>query len=703
MRVRLFAAAILLVGLISSSHVVAQSIVVESIPAEPITDWTNSAFWECVDGKPVENSWEFNDGNIQLVQPRGGAGSLLSPPLSANFDLSFEWKVDLKANNGLKYRVRQYGKKWLGLEYQMIDEPAGATGKTSTASIYDLVAPIPSKPLHPTTQWNSSRIVAVGANIKHYLNGQLVAQLETVGPTWDSRFATSKYWGNSGFAGADEEARIMLTDHGGKATFRNFRFVKKERSETAAPVGAAPFLANGIRNSWADQTSIALWTRTTANAGMITDGPNFLPISAKEASRLSELTDADKLLAAQLPDGGKLDEMFGACPGTAGEVRLTYFPVLQRKAMETTQWITTKAENDFTVQWHLKDLKPNRRYAAVVEARAIGSKELTSVSRGEFTTSPKPTEPQKLKFCLTTCHDFIRRDDDLRGHKIYPAMSAIEPDFVVHAGDIEYYDKPKPWAMTEELMRFKWARLFALPNNRDFYQRTTSYFLKDDHDTLKNDCWHGQMYGSVSFERGQEIFNHEQFPSHPLRYKTVRWGRDLQFWLLEGRDYRSANRMLDGPEKSILGETQKAWLLKTLAESDAEFKLVFSPTPIVGPDRENKKDNHSNKVFAYEGQQLRSEFAKHGVIVLCGDRHWQYASEDAEAKIWEFGCGPGSDSHAGGWKANDERDNHRFLRVGGGFLSGELSINRKDQPTLKLQHHTVTGESVSEFKFPRKE
>ena len=34
--------------------------------------------------------------------------------------------------------------------------------------------------------------------------------------------------------------------------------------------------------------------------------------------------------------------------------------------------------------------------------------------------------------------------------------------------DVEYYDKPNPYALTKELMFFKWDRLFALPLQREF-------------------------------------------------------------------------------------------------------------------------------------------------------------------------------------------------------------------------------------------
>ena len=338
----------------------------------------------------------------------------------------------------------------------------------------------------------------------------------------------------------------------------------------------------------------------------------------------------------------------------------------------------------------------------MVEARATDGKIPTAVIRGRFETAPAANAKKSIKFCMTTCHDFIRRDDGLRGHLIYPAMTQIDPDFVVHAGDIEYYDKPDPWAMTVELMRFKWARIFSLPSNRQFYQNTTSYFLKDDHDTLKNDCSPGQMYGSVSFERGVQLFNREQFPSRDPRYQTVRWGKDLQVWFLEGRDFRSPNTLPDGPDKTILGSEQKNWLFETLDASEAQFKLIFSPTPIVGPDRNNKKDNHANQIFAHEGSELRRRLAQYdGLIIFCGDRHWQYASVDAKTGLWEFGCGPGSEKHQFGWKPGDKRPVHRFLRVAGGFLSGEIKYTHK-KSQLTLQHRKVNGTVVSEFQFPMK-
>ncbi|WP_161604346.1 family 16 glycoside hydrolase [Roseiconus nitratireducens] len=675
-------------------------------PANPDA-WTQREFWSTTGGEPAGAGWEFDAGEVRLARPKE-AGNLVSPPLPAHFDLSWEWKITPRCNTGLKYRVREFGSRWLGVEYQIIDDSVGHPGKGSTASIYDLVAPDSDKPLRPAGDWNLARVVAAGDTLKHYLNGQLVASTAIRGPAWDTAMAMSKFYGNADFAVPREGDRVMLTDHGGEASFRNFQFtaVAPQASEEpdwtdAGSPDAGPFLGNAMRNSWADQNSIVIWTRTTARPEMLSDGKPFVSLGSREASRLSKSTDPEKLLRVQLPEGAELKDMLGACPGAPGQVRLTWFPEKQRHLAKSTSWQTTSADNDFAVQWSLQDLKPATRYAAVVEARPIDQDANTAVVRGAFRTAPEASAAEPISFCFTTCHDFIRRDDGMRGHKIYPAMTEFDPDFVVHAGDIEYYDKPDPWAMTVELMRFKWGRIFSLPNNRAFYSNTTSYFLKDDHDTLRNDCWAGQTYGSVTFEEGVRIFNEEQFPSHTPRYKTVRWGRDLQVWFLEGRDYRSPNNLPDGPDKTILGAEQKAWLFDTLQRSDATFKLICSPTPIVGPDRKNKKDNHANEVFAHEGEEIRTKLAEiDNVFVLCGDRHWQYASYDEQSDLWEFGCGPGSEKHELGWKPGDERPEHRFLRVKGGFLTGALRYsNGKDSVELRIRHRDVNGDPVSEFDF----
>jgi len=460
-----------------------------------------------------------------------------------------------------------------------------------------------------------------------------------------------------------------------------------------------PYFGNGFHNGWADQTSIVIWTRLTKNPELNREGQKFLMPTAEEVRELDQNGDNDKIFQAQIPGGYSLEQMEGACPGTTGEVKLTYYPLKDTENRIETDWSEVDAGKNFTYQWRIKDLNPDTKYVLVIEARKDNRSNVSACIDGAFKTPPAPDKTSDLEFCIVTCHDYPRRDDLQNGHNIYKVMQTMSPDFFVHTGDVEYYDNSEPFALNEELMRFKWDRIFSLPYQRDFYRQNTTYLMKDDHDVLRDDAFPGLRYGSVSWERGLDIFDKEQFPSNDRPYKTVRWGKDLQIWIMEGRNFRSRNTDPDGPEKSIWGKEQKEWLYRTLKESDATFKLLISPGPILGPDRDNKKDNYSNKNFEYEGNEIREFLKQFNNVFICnGDRHWQYVTNLPGTTLWEFGTGAGSDIHAGGWNQNDLRPEHRFLRVRGGFLKGSVYYT-KNIVHIKFQHFDVDGNVVHEELF----
>jgi alkaline phosphatase D len=475
--------------------------------------------------------------------------------------------------------------------------------------------------------------------------------------------------------------------------FQVFEFCKSDRK--------GPFFGNGFHNGWADQNSIVIWTRLTSQPEMNRTGPDFLPVTAEEHRALRKVSDADTIYDRQIPEGYTLSQMEGACPGMAGEVRIVCYPLKYPEKMIERPWSPVDPEKNFTIQWKFEGLTAGTKYIIDLEARRDARSGVTGTLSGSFRTPPDKDTISDLNFYIVTCHDYPRRDDSINGHRIYRSMLDPFPDFFVHTGDIEYYDKPLPFALTEELMRFKWDRIFALPYQRDYYSRVTTYFMKDDHDVLSDDAFPGMKYGMVGFDRGLEIFDREQFPSNDLPYKSVRWGKDLQIWLMEGRNFRSKNSDPDGPGKSIWGQEQKEWLFRTLKESDAAFKLLISPAPLLGPDRDNKKDNYSNSVFKHEGDEIRNFLKQFDNVFVCnGDRHWQYVTNIPGTTLWEFSTGAGSDSHAEGWSQSDVRPEHRFLRVKGGYLRG--TVYREDNKVnIKFQHCDVDGNVVHEESFRR--
>ncbi len=457
-----------------------------------------------------------------------------------------------------------------------------------------------------------------------------------------------------------------------------------EEPRIPVPLPASVHMANGIKIGEVSSDAAIIWTRLTRQPERNIDGHAF-PLLDKPVS-----PEAEQL------GGFKLEEMEGAVPGADGEVRIVYWP--DGAAVEAggaTGWTAVAAATNHATQFRLSSLKPGTRYRVRAEARAIGGERVESVTHGTFGTAPDPGTPARVTFTVVTGQDYRRRDDPYNGHKTYLLMRQLRPDFFVHTGDIEYYDQGTPRSTTPRLARFKWDRMYALPFQRTFHNEVASYFIKDDHDTLKDDAWPGQTYGDLTWEDGLAIFR-EQVPMGDKTFRRFRWGRDLEVWLVEGRDFRSPNTMPDGPEKTIWGEAQKRWFFDTVRQSDATFRILISPTPIVGPDRSSKRDNHSNQAFAHEGRELR-EFigSQKNMMVVCGDRHWQYVSVDPATGVREYSCGPTADLHAAGFRESDRTEAHRYLKIKGGFLA--VAIERVEgRPRAVFRHYGVDGQRYNE-------
>ena len=446
---------------------------------------------------------------------------------------------------------------------------------------------------------------------------------------------------------------------------------------TLCPLVHGAALGNGIKIGEVTATSAIVWTRITTEAHFQLTGREFEP-------------DDDAL-----PEGKSLTDMRYNLAGAPGEIRVAYWPVGRIGEKVWEPWVPVRDDSDYTAQVALNGLTPGLDYTVEVHVRTPQLPGPVVGYHGRFRTAPSEAMAAPVNFTVVTCHDFIRRDDLVNGHKIYPSMAKLDPDFMVHAGDVEYYDKPGPWAKTVELARYKWNRIFALPFQRDFYGSTSVYFQKDDHDVLKNDAWPGDTYGELTWDKGLSIFK-EQTPTGPRPYRTVRWGEHLQIWLMEGREFRSPNNMPDGPEKSIWGAEQKAWFFETFAASDATFRILMSPTPVLGPDRPKKNDNHANEGFAHESREIRDFLAsQEDVFIICGDRHWQYATVDPVHGLREFGSGAGSDEHAGGWRESLRTLEQTFLRIKGGFLHVVVEPNN-GAPQARVQHRSVEGELMHE-------
>ena len=193
----------------------------------PLLDGESLDNWMFADGKPIVDGWEVVDGAIHLKRGKQRTGHIVTRHQYGDFDLSFEWKIAKGGNSGLKYRVRNYGRKTLGCEYQIHDRgsPTDTPERRSTGGLYAVFEPDPERQLKPTGEFNASRIIVRGDHIQHWLNGRLIVEAMVGNSEWDRRIASSKFNDKPVF-GRNRFGRIMLTDHGSEVWYRNFRIVR---------------------------------------------------------------------------------------------------------------------------------------------------------------------------------------------------------------------------------------------------------------------------------------------------------------------------------------------------------------------------------------------------------------------------------------------------------------------------------------------
>lgn len=179
-----------------------------------------------------EKGWIVEEGCLKKVA-RVRGGDIVTEATFDNFDLSWEWRVAVGGNNGVKYLVTEERPGAPGHEYQMVDDqrhPDAAKGpKRVTASFYAVV-PVPlDRPSRPAGEWNRSRVTVQGNHVEHWLNGVKVIEYELGSDAVKAAIAESKFKDAPGF-GTKIQGRIMLTDHGDECWFRNIK-IRQLRSK----------------------------------------------------------------------------------------------------------------------------------------------------------------------------------------------------------------------------------------------------------------------------------------------------------------------------------------------------------------------------------------------------------------------------------------------------------------------------------------
>lgn len=326
-------------------------------------------------------------------------------------------------------------------------------------------------------------------------------------------------------------------------------------------------------------------------------------------------------------------------------------------------------------------LKPDTRYTfqALLDGREQLVRPLPT-----FVTAPPPGATGRTRIAFGSCigSTVAAAAPTWAELAARRAMGADEGgfDLLLMLGDNHYANTTE---LAKHRIYYTAHRLSA--GWRDLTARTPVYAIWDDHDYGPNNSDGTESGKDQSLRAFREFWPNPAYgePDNPGCYFTFTRGQ-VQFFMVDGRYHRSPNNAPDGPEKTMLGAKQLAWLKRELLASKAAIKVVA-----MGSEWESFGSEDSWTVFRHERDPfLRwiDEQKIEGIVFLSGDRHFSSGYHVLE-RFLELSGGPFGSNNSK-LRANPER----FTGFDQGRLWGVLDIDTTGpQPAVAFEFWQTGG------------
>jgi len=271
----------------------------------------------------------------------------------------------------------------------------------------------------------------------------------------------------------------------------------------------------------------------------------------------------------------------------------------QFEQVGATGKLQAKAEDDFVVTLAIEGLDPDESYFY-----RFLSPDGTASATGTFRTAPAEDVASDVVFAYS--------GDSAAHLKPFPLLSAVrqdDPDFFIYLGDTVIADPevegfPTATTLPEYRQLYKDNR--EDEHLRELLAATSTYAIWDDHEVVND--FDSETVDPDMLAAGLQAF----FEYMPIRrslddpsrlYRSFRWGKDVELFILDERQYRSAEafcydeegeteqfptriadeacvQALRDPSRTMLGTEQKAWFKQALLDSDAKFKFIINEVPM---------------------------------------------------------------------------------------------------------------------------
>ncbi len=281
------------------------------------------------------------------------------------------------------------------------------------------------------------------------------------------------------------------------------------------------------------------------------------------------------------------------------------------------------------VSFSASDLEPGTRYFYALEVDG----RLDDVRRGTFRTPL--VGPQSFTFAFGAC---ARTGSN---HRVFNTIRRHDPLFLLHLGDLHYENirgnDPALFARAFDVV------LGSAAQSR-LYRRVPIAYIWDDHDFGDNNSDTTSASRSAARRVYRQTVPHYPLPAgdgdRPI-HQAFTIGR-VRFLLTDSRSERTPRTAADGPDKTMLGAGQKAWLKSELLAARDRYPLIVwvNTLPWIAPMR-GRADHWGG--YATERLELAHWLEEHAVdqlVMLSGDAHMLAIDDGRNNRLTASG-GPG--------------------------------------------------------------
>ncbi|MBL9215595.1 MAG: alkaline phosphatase D family protein [Opitutaceae bacterium] len=284
----------------------------------------------------------------------------------------------------------------------------------------------------------------------------------------------------------------------------------------------------------------------------------------------------------------------------------------------------TRARDDYTAVVAVDGLAARTPYLYQIylDGRPVPRDEVW-----RFVTPPPEAAPGPVRVAFGGCAQY-----EPARERIWDTIRLRRPDAFLLMGDNVYVDLPRAIG---PFHRYTYYQRQSRPEFRRLTAGVPVYAFWDDHDAGIDDVFLGPYPDRPAwklewFHHFRENWNNPAYggaPEHPGLWHRFRIG-PVECFMLDGRYYRE-NFLKPNP--SMLGPVQKAWLLQSLRESTAPFKLLVSPVAWAD-DAKIEQTSWGEAIpaqdiwsgYRAEREEIFAFLADHhigGVLLLSSDRH----------------------------------------------------------------------------------